>query len=193
MAAAWVAELTGPDDVAAITGRVRATLGTISRPLAFAALWAVEQALPEYRSSALAWLGRTEEVEAEARRACQTEQGRRWYRHHPNGADADAAAMKAAEAARKRTAEYLLAMRLEPLRGQAAELCCEESAATTTATRCSASDHMGGFLGRDGNVRCGRQALPSREVCARHRAQELAGEVAEPDSPGTVRAGRLVV
>ncbi|WP_234339398.1 hypothetical protein [Streptomyces rimosus] len=128
MAAAWVAELTGPDDVAAITGRVRATLGTISRPLAFAALWAVEQALPEYRSSALAWLGRTEEVEAEARRACQTEQGRRWYRHHPNGADADAAAMKAAEAA-----------------------------------------------------------------CARHRAQELAGEVAEPDSPGTVRAGRLVV
>ncbi|MFH8753402.1 hypothetical protein ACH4GK_37850 [Streptomyces rimosus] len=56
--------------------------------LAFAALRVVEQALPEYRSSALAWLGRTEEAEAEARRAYETEQGRRWYRHNPHGADA---------------------------------------------------------------------------------------------------------
>lgn len=37
--------------------------------LAFTALQAVEQALPEYRSSALGRLGRTEEAEAEARRA----------------------------------------------------------------------------------------------------------------------------
>ncbi|MCX5321416.1 MULTISPECIES: hypothetical protein [unclassified Streptomyces] len=44
--------------------------------LAFAALQAVEQALPEYRSSALGHLGRTEEAEAEARRAYKTEQGR---------------------------------------------------------------------------------------------------------------------
>ncbi|MEU6966030.1 hypothetical protein [Streptomyces chrestomyceticus] len=37
--------------------------------LAFAVLQAVEAALPEYRSSALGRLGRTEEAEAEARRA----------------------------------------------------------------------------------------------------------------------------
>ncbi|MFD5608369.1 hypothetical protein ACFWI5_35905 [Streptomyces sp. NPDC127064] len=48
--------------------------------LAFTALQALEQALPEYRSSALGRLGRTEEAEAEARRAYKTEQGRRcWY------------------------------------------------------------------------------------------------------------------
>ncbi|MEU8957962.1 hypothetical protein AB0C93_27055 [Streptomyces sp. NPDC048518] len=37
--------------------------------LAFAALQAVQAALPEYRSSALGWLGRAEEAEDEARRA----------------------------------------------------------------------------------------------------------------------------
>ncbi|WP_030372789.1 hypothetical protein [Streptomyces rimosus] len=78
----------------------------------------MEQALPEYRSSALAWLGRSEEARAEARRAYATEQGRLWYRHTPDGADAVAAATKAAEAARKRTAEYLLVTRLERLREQ---------------------------------------------------------------------------
>ncbi|MEU7151262.1 hypothetical protein AB0B15_25040 [Streptomyces sp. NPDC045456] len=137
----------------------------------------MEQDLPEYRSSALAWLGRTEEAKAEAQRAYETEQRRRWYRHNPNGADAVAAATKAAEAALERTAEYLLAMRLERLREQAAELCCEESA-TTTPTCCAASDQMGGCSGRNGNVPCGREALPALGVCARHRAQELAGEVA---------------
>jgi hypothetical protein len=65
-------------------------------------------------------LGRTEEAEAEARRAYKAEQGRRWYKHNPTGADAVAAATKAAEAARERTAEYLLAVRLQQLRGQAA-------------------------------------------------------------------------
>lgn len=90
--------------------------------LAFAALQAVEQALPEYRSSALGRLGRTEEAEAEARRAYRTEQGRRWYKHNPNGADAAAATTKAADAARERTAQYLLAARLEQLRGRAAAL-----------------------------------------------------------------------
>ncbi|GCD32913.1 hypothetical protein OEIGOIKO_00631 [Streptomyces chrestomyceticus JCM 4735] len=46
--------------------------------LAFAALQAVEAALPEYRSSVLGRPGRAEEAEAEARRAYQTERGRRW-------------------------------------------------------------------------------------------------------------------
>ncbi|MGV9252315.1 hypothetical protein [Streptomyces sp. NPDC003697] len=44
------------------------------------------------------------------------QQGRRWYTHNRHGADAVAAATNAADAARERTAEYLLAARLEQLR-----------------------------------------------------------------------------
>ncbi|MFH8404057.1 hypothetical protein ACH4FX_04655 [Streptomyces sp. NPDC018019] len=44
-----------------------------------------KRVLPECRSSALARLGRrTEEAEAEARRAYNIGQGHRWYRHNPN-------------------------------------------------------------------------------------------------------------
>ncbi|UXY25121.1 hypothetical protein N8I84_41720 (plasmid) [Streptomyces cynarae] len=32
--------------------------------------------------------------------------------------------------------------------------------------------------GRDGDVPCGREALPTRSVCARHLVQELAKKVA---------------
>ncbi|MEU7428407.1 hypothetical protein [Streptomyces sp. NPDC040750] len=144
IAATWSADLDDADDVAAVAAHVRASLeADIARArheflelmepgaleadpvlaasaLAFAALQAVEQALPEYRSSALGRLGRTEEAEAEARRAYKTEQGRRWYKHNPHGADAVAAATKAADAARERTAQYLLAARLEQLRERAA-------------------------------------------------------------------------
>ena len=60
--------------------------------------------------------GRPRKAETEAQRAYKTEQGRRWYKQNPNGADAVADATKAADAARKRTAEYLLATRLEQLR-----------------------------------------------------------------------------
>lgn len=74
-------------------------LGTAS-VLAFGALRAVQDAAPEYRRQALEMLGRTEEAEAEARRAYRTEQGRRWFRHNPTGADAVAAATKAADTAR---------------------------------------------------------------------------------------------
>ncbi|GDY68835.1 hypothetical protein SAV14893_082280 [Streptomyces avermitilis] len=77
-------------------------------------------ALPEYRRSALGRLSRTEVAEAEARRAYTTEQHRCWFRTDPNGADAVAAATKAAGTARVRTAQYLLATRLEQLREQAA-------------------------------------------------------------------------
>lgn len=143
-AATWSADLDDPGDVAAVATHVRASLAAdierarheflelmepdalhadpvlAASALAFTALQAVEQALPEYRSSALGRLGRTEEAEAEARRAYKTEQGRRWYRHNPHGADAVAAATKAADAARDRTAHYLLAARLEQLREQAA-------------------------------------------------------------------------
>ncbi|MEU6175832.1 hypothetical protein ABZ832_28480 [Streptantibioticus parmotrematis] len=144
LAAAWAADLTDPVDVAAVVDHVRTTLeadvdaasrqvlermepGELDNDpvaaaavLAFNALQAVEQALPEYRSSALGRLGRTAEADAEARKAYKTEQGRRWYRHNPTGADAVAAATKAAEAARAHTAEYLLAKRVEQLREQQA-------------------------------------------------------------------------
>lgn len=89
--------------------------------LVFNALQVVQQALPEFRSSALGRLGGTKEADAEARRAYKAEQNRRWFRANPNGADAVAAATKAADAARERTAEYLLAVRLERLREQTAE------------------------------------------------------------------------
>ncbi|WP_237492905.1 hypothetical protein [Streptomyces sp. YIM 132580] len=45
-------------------------------------------------------------------------ENRRWFCHKPNSADAIAAAAKAANIARERTAEYLLATRLEQLREQ---------------------------------------------------------------------------
>ncbi|WP_326778868.1 hypothetical protein [Streptomyces sp. NBC_01445] len=100
--------------------------------LAFAALQTVEAALPEYHSSALGRLGRTEEAEAEASRAFKTEQGRRWFQHNLHGADAVAAATKAADAARERAAEYLLAARLEQLREQAAARIEQAAAAAWT-------------------------------------------------------------
>ncbi|MGW2710667.1 hypothetical protein ACWC4J_16990 [Streptomyces sp. NPDC001356] len=144
IAATWSADLDNPGDVAAVAAHVRASLeadiegarreflklmepGALdadpvlaASALAFTALQAVEQALPKYRSSALERLGRTQEAEAEARRAYKTEQDRHWYKHNPNGADAVAAATKAADTARERTAQYLLATRLEQLRERTA-------------------------------------------------------------------------
>ncbi|MGW3208396.1 hypothetical protein [Streptomyces sp. NPDC001135] len=112
VAATGSADLTDPGDVAAVTAEVRARLerdiaavraeylramdpadqeadpvGTAS-VLTYGALHTVQEALPQYRRNALAILGRTEEAEAEARRAYKSEQNRRWYQHNPNGADA---------------------------------------------------------------------------------------------------------
>lgn len=97
IAASWSADLTDPGDVAAVTADVRATLerdiaaaratylraldpadqeadpvGTASA-LAYGALHTVQEALPEYWRRAVAMLGRTEEAEAEARRAYKAE------------------------------------------------------------------------------------------------------------------------
>lgn len=66
-------------------------------------------------------LGRTEVAETEARRAYRAAQGRRWYLHNPHGADSLAAATAAADTARQRTAEHLLAVRLEQLHAQDAD------------------------------------------------------------------------
>ncbi|MGQ4357622.1 hypothetical protein [Streptomyces drozdowiczii] len=143
IAATWAANLNDPDDIAAVTRGVRASLEQeiadvhtqyldalsqteaetdptgMAAVLAYSALRTVEEALPEFRSSALKGLSRTEEASSEAHKAYKTEQGRRWFRHNPNGTDAVTAANKAADTARERVAEYLLATRLKQLREQA--------------------------------------------------------------------------
>ncbi|MEU7229906.1 hypothetical protein [Streptomyces chrestomyceticus] len=84
-------------------------------------------------------LGRTQEAEAEARRAFRSEQRRPWFRHNPAGADAVAAAAKAADTARERVAEYLLAARLEQL---------HERSAARPARPASGTERLPGLAGR---------------------------------------------
>ncbi|MDQ0408701.1 hypothetical protein ABVB69_35060 [Streptomyces sp. NPDC000349] len=140
LAAAGSADLTDPGNVAAATAGARTAIGSsiaaawqeflqitdaamleanpevAKDAYAFTAFQTAQQAVQEFQDTALAMLGRTEEAEAEARRAYKAEQGRPWFQHNPTGADAVAAATKAADAARERVAGYLLATRLEQLR-----------------------------------------------------------------------------
>ncbi|RSS15380.1 hypothetical protein EF914_29545 [Streptomyces sp. WAC05458] len=140
LAAAGSADLSDPGDVAAATAGARTAIGSgiaaawqeflqitdvaaleadpeVARDAyAFTAFETARQAVQECQATALAMLGRTQEAEAEARRAFKAEQGRPWFQHNPTGADAVAAATKAADAARERVAGYLLATRLEQLR-----------------------------------------------------------------------------
>lgn len=144
VAATWSGDLGNQGDVEAVSAGVRASIereiaaarGDYLRAmvpgdqdgdpvgaaaaLAFGGLHIAEQALAECRREALAMLGRTEEAEAEARQVYRIEQSRRWFKHNRDGVDAVAAATKAANAARERTAEHLLAVRLVQLRDQAA-------------------------------------------------------------------------
>ncbi|MFC8819034.1 hypothetical protein [Streptomyces rochei] len=144
LAAAGSADLSDPGDVAAVTAGARTAIGSgiaaawqeflqitdvaaleadpeVARDAyAFTAFETARQAVQECQATALEMLGRTQEAEAEARRAFKAEQGRPWFQHNPTGADAVAAATKAADAARERAAGYLLARRLEQLREQAA-------------------------------------------------------------------------
>ncbi|MFG2227925.1 hypothetical protein [Streptomyces sp. NPDC048644] len=141
VAASWAADLTDRADIAAVTTHVRADLedemamacqrfmelmdpdelhvdaAATASAVAFARLQAAEQAAAEYRSSALAKLARSPESETEAKHASATEKGRRLHRRNPDGPIATAAAEKAAHVARERTAQHLLATRLEQLRG----------------------------------------------------------------------------
>ncbi|WP_260334056.1 hypothetical protein [Streptomyces beigongshangae] len=71
------------------------------------------------------------------------------------------------------------------LTGRALEdgLCklCREEAAALAADQAPPAPGVNAervCSGRDGHAPCGRTPLPSRPVCARHRAQELAGAVA---------------
>ncbi|WP_309142657.1 hypothetical protein [Streptomyces javensis] len=138
VAAAWSADLDDPDDVAAVTACVRASLETdiataqrafmelvepgeldadpvaAAAALAFAALQVVQQEAPEYRRCALEMLGRTAAAEAEARQAYGTA-----LRNRPVGAledEAESAAAQVAWQARQRTAEHLLTTQLAQLR-----------------------------------------------------------------------------
>jgi hypothetical protein len=143
-AAAGSADLSDPGSVAAVTSEARTAIGSgiaaawqeflqitdvaaleadpeaARDAYAFTAFETARQAVQEFQTTALAMLGRTEEAEAEARRAFKAEQGRPWFQYNPTGADAVAAATNAADTARERVAGYLLATRLEQLRGQAA-------------------------------------------------------------------------
>ncbi|QNT98382.1 hypothetical protein HEP81_08154 (plasmid) [Streptomyces griseofuscus] len=134
LAVAARADLTDPDAVRAMIEQCEPDTRTLlaaaceracgqdANPdvLAHTASQVARRIRDERREAALRRLARSEDAEAEAQRAYQTEQGRRWYRRHPHGADAVAAATKAADAARGRVAGYLLAMRLKQLREQTA-------------------------------------------------------------------------
>ncbi|MFH9677772.1 hypothetical protein ACH4L5_36705 [Streptomyces sp. NPDC017405] len=155
-AAAGSAALTDPGSVAAVTAKARTAIGSSIAAAwqeflkitdvaaleadpeaerdayAFTAFDTARQAVQEFQTTALEMLGRTEEAEAEARRAFRAEQGRPWFQHNPTGTDAIAAATKTADAARGRVAEYLLATRLEQLREQTAALTEPAAAAPWT-------------------------------------------------------------
>ncbi|MFH8558936.1 hypothetical protein ACH4FE_35840 [Streptomyces celluloflavus] len=159
LAAAGSADLSDPGSIAAIVAGARAAIGdsaaaawqefleitdvaileadpqAAADAYAFTAFQTAQQAVQEFQDNALAMLGRTEEAEAEARRAYRTEQGRHWFQHNPTGADAVAAATKAADAARERVAECMLATRLEQLREQ-------QSARTEQAAAAPWSDRL---------------------------------------------------
>jgi hypothetical protein len=57
-------------------------------------------------------------------------------------------------------------------------LCREEASALPSGAAPATAAGRLVCSGRDGDAQCGREALPTRSVCARHLIQELAGEVA---------------
>ncbi|MEU0031163.1 hypothetical protein [Streptomyces sp. NPDC006335] len=76
--------------------------------------------MSEYRSGALGRFVRTEEAEAEARRAYKIEQGRRWVQHNPNGVDSRRDRKEGRRRGPAAHRPYLWAARLEQLRKWAA-------------------------------------------------------------------------
>ncbi|MEU2181044.1 hypothetical protein [Streptomyces thermolilacinus] len=144
LAAAWSADLTDPVGVAAVAAEVRtaiedaiaaswAQFQQITDPAALAAagpdavedaaahnaFLTAESAAAEYRHEALVMLGRSEDAQAEARKAYATELAKPWHQALPDSDDAQRAATEAAAKAQTRTAEHLLAVRLEQLHAQA--------------------------------------------------------------------------
>ncbi|MFC8270374.1 hypothetical protein ACFUIZ_32335 [Streptomyces cinereoruber] len=144
LAATWSADLTDPIGVAAVVAGVRTAIETdtaagwkqflqLTSPAdleaagpdatrdtaAHNAFAIAESAVVEYRDQALVMLGRSEEAQAEARKAYATELAKPWFRALPDSDDAQRAATEAAAKAQTRTAEHLLAVRLEQLHTQA--------------------------------------------------------------------------
>lgn len=144
LAATWSADLTDPAAVAAVAAEVRtaieadiaaewehfqqitdladleaAVLDVVEDTAAHNAFLTAESAVAEYQHQALVLLGRSEEAQAEARKAYATERAKPWFQALPDSDDALRAATEAAAQAQVRTAEYLLAVRLEKLRTQA--------------------------------------------------------------------------
>ncbi|WP_432161261.1 hypothetical protein [Streptomyces sp. NRRL F-5630] len=110
--------------VAASVGELRAALaenGIVDDPstpvvATYRGLRAAQEAAAEYRATALAQLTRTPQAQAEGRYAYAAEQSR--SHHHDPTSPGPAAASRAAETARTRSAEALLAQRLAHLREQ---------------------------------------------------------------------------
>ncbi len=144
LAATWSADLTDPAAVTAVTTEVRTAIedaiaaaweqfkqitdladleaagpDVVEDTAAHNAFLAAESAVAEYQHQALVLLGRSEEAQAEARKAYATERAKPWFQALPDSDDALRAATDAAAKAQARTAEYLLAVRLEQLRTQA--------------------------------------------------------------------------
>ncbi|MFC8294863.1 hypothetical protein ACFUJ0_10505 [Streptomyces sp. NPDC057242] len=144
LAATWSADLTDPAAVAAVTAEVRTAIEAdiaadwkqflqITDPAALEAAGpdavedaaahnaylAAESAAADYRDQALVMLGRSAEAQAEARKAYATELAKPWFQALPDSDDAQCAATEAATRAQTRTAEHLLAVRLEQLHTQA--------------------------------------------------------------------------
>ncbi|OII64363.1 hypothetical protein BJP40_02290 [Streptomyces sp. CC53] len=144
LAAAWSADLTDPVAVAAVVAEVRTAIedaiaaawaqfqeitdpaaleaagpNAVEDAAAYNAVLTAESAAAEYRHEALVMLGRSEEAQAEARKAYATELAKPWFQALPDSDDAQRAATGAAAKAQTRTAEHLLAVRLEQLHIQA--------------------------------------------------------------------------
>ncbi|MFF3264955.1 hypothetical protein ACFYWO_38060 [Streptomyces sp. NPDC002932] len=110
--AAWdeFLQITGPatlEETSAEAARAAA---------AYNAFLTAQSATAEYRRCALKMLGHSDHAEAEAQKAYATELGKPWHQAIPNGDAALNAASGAAERARTRTGEHLMAMRLEQFR-----------------------------------------------------------------------------
>ncbi|MEU9298503.1 hypothetical protein [Streptomyces sp. NPDC048266] len=115
IAAEWAQfqQITGPADLEA------AGPDAVEDAAAHNAMLTAESAFAEYRHEALVMLGRSEDAQAEARKAYATELAKPWHRAMPDSDDAQRAATEAAVKAQTRTAEHLLAVRLEQLHTQA--------------------------------------------------------------------------
>ncbi|WP_261993728.1 hypothetical protein, partial [Streptomyces sp. t39] len=115
IAASWVQfqQITDPAALEA------AGLDAVEDAAAHNAMLTAESAAAEYRHEALVMLGRSEDAQAEARKAYATELAKPWFQALPDSDDAQRAATEAAAKAQTRTAEHLLAVRLEQLHTQA--------------------------------------------------------------------------